>query len=223
MGRLPRTDAGNPLRAYLKEQRRVQRQQGSASAFTRSGMNVTGPGELASDDFDGDIANRDAGTAGWGASGGTLAAGDLLLRPRSIGDESLSSIVTPDLIYVYADSFTVSKPGATVLSNNLTVPEGYTSVIITATGKVHAYNQTPDLDYLYSQLFIGGYSGANIPEACSGNNGSITSIAPLTVYLGDLVAGDTIDVHYRASTSNADWVATSGNTAELSGSILWFR
>lgn len=221
MSRLPRPT--QDLGWFLREQRRLQRQQASASSFSRSGLNVTGPGEIASDDFDGDIPNRNAGTQGWGASGGTLAAGDLLLRPRSIGDDSLSSLVTPDLIYKATSGFALTKAGADVAADAITVPEGYTSAVVTATARVFGYNNTAAVDYLNAQLHIDQYGGQSIPSVATANGGSATNEPPLSVVLYDLTAGQQIPFGVFAWSGFANWATNSGNVAEISGSIIWFR
>lgn len=221
MARLPRPT--QDLGSFLREQRRLQRQQGYASGFTRSGMNVTKAGEVASDNFDGDLDAQDAGTQGWAMNGDRAAFGDVLFRPGSIGNNSLASPVAPNIIYKRVSGFALTSTTTTLFNNNLTVPDGYTSLLVQATGKVHAFNDTSGLDYLFSQWVIENTAGANIPEACSGSGGSITSLSPMAVILTGLTTGQTIDVHLTASTSFGTWASNTGNVAELSGSVLWFR
>ena len=221
MARLPK---GKPtLRDYLREQRRAQRQQGYSSSFARSGMNVTKPGEVASDNFDGDLDAEDAGSQGWAMNGDRAAFGDVLFRPGSIGNNSLANPVAPNIIYKIQSGFSLTTAGATLFSNDLVVPDGYSSLVISGSGKVHAFNNTPSLDYLYSVWSVNDIAGANIPEACAGNGGSITSITPMSVILTGLTSGETVRVHINANTSFSGWASNPGNVAELSGSILWFR
>lgn len=223
MSRLPRSAPG--LGDYLREQRRRVRQQGYASAFSRSGLNVTGEGEIASDDFDGDIANRDAGTAGWGASGGTLAAGDLLLRPRSIGDDSLSSLLSGDFMGGTQLNFAVPASGVVLASHSLQVPDGFTGALVTNTSFATANNTSANSDYIYVSTIIdtpiGRFAGGQAFTSLAAGAWASACACGVAKVEG-MVPGDTVTCAVNVSSGNG-WSAQAANSANLNVTVIWFR
>lgn len=225
MGRLPNPH-GMTLTGYLREQRRQIRQQGSASSFTRSGMNVIDAGQVASDDFDGDLANRDPGTIGWALGSNLAAFGDLIVRPRSIGDDSLSSLVRASFVGKSDGGFAVPVAGIKVASGSLTVPDGFTGALVTVTCNATAKNTDAATDYLYvsSSIIAGGWSEATGGEAYAqaAASGYATASASGAGNFTGLTPGDVVTCAVRVR-SAAGWSAQGSNIANMNATILWFR
>ena len=81
MSKLPET--GPSLLRHLRQQQRLMLRQAQSSAFTRSGANVSHPGMLSSDDFDG--VDRDhLGTSGWALGSVDGGPSYLVLNGRDV-------------------------------------------------------------------------------------------------------------------------------------------
>lgn len=226
MARLPK---GAPtLRDVLREQRRLQRQQGTASSFSRSGMNVAGEGLVASDDFDGDLDSRDAGTKGWAMNGSVAAFGDVLFRPHSIGNDSLATPFLPQVVWQEASNFSVTVAWKTLISTSVTVPDGFTQMSVSAFGRVSAFNSyasadNTDVDYLYAVVKVGDQGSGFYPQVATPNGGSATNLAQRIALIGGLSAGDKVPITLTTSVDFHTWAQNSSNVAQMGADIKWLR
>lgn len=213
-------------REILKD-RAVTKSSRNASPFFGTGMHPNGQGGLESDAFDGDLATRDAGTTGWAVDDQKMAVGELILRPGSIGNDSLTSPVVPDSVWESATGFSVGVAWSTVITKNVTVPAGFTKLVAGGKARVTAfYNQdTPaDVDYLYAVLFVAGQSSDYYPLAVTGAGGSGTNQVFRDVVLSGLTPGATVSFVVQASTAFKTWASPlTNNEARLGASLQWYR
>ena len=193
------------------------------SPWSGSGAKVDGKGGIQSDNFDGDLAAGDPGTTGWAMNAWRAAFGELLLRPGSIGNESLTNPVIPKFLYDATSGFGLSPTIAHVRRTTITVPDGVTSAIVSVTARIYAVNDTAGLDYLYCQANVAGYNGNAFPTPASGSNGSGTNVSPFSVLLTGLAPGSTFTVDIDGLTAFGTWSPNAANQADVAGTILWFR
>lgn len=204
--------------ALYNAQQETNRQNNSRSAFTGTGVHPNGNQGLDSD-------NYVAGAAGFSLRGGDgfLEINDVLIRGGIIGNDSLSNPVAPGSIYDSRTNFSLTTTLTNIKTTTITVPPGFTEAAVSITARVFAINPTASLDYLYGQANIAGYNGYALPLAVSASGGSGTNVSPFSVVLSGLTPGSTFTVQIAACTGFAAWAANASNTAEVSGSILWFR
>ena len=150
--------------------------------------------------------------------------GNLTLRPGIIETDALAAPIAAGYAYLTASNFALSVAGANVIDSTVTVPEGFTSAVVTMTGRVFAYNSTAAARYLYAQVKVNGLSGNALPvhaaAAGSADDSAIAS-SPFSTVLTGLTPGGTFPLQLFAKTTAA-WAADVANTAELTGSIIWF-
>lgn len=227
MSRLPET--GPSLLRELRRRERLALRQAQSSAFARSGTRVSAEdvtevsGQMQSADFDGDLATGNAGTKGWALNAFRAAFGELFLRPGSVENDALASPVKPQGIYTVAQNFALATTDVAVTSQTITVPAGFTSAVISVVGRVYATNPNAAYDYLVIVSKISGTGGANLPLLVGASGGSGINVSPYSRVLTGLTSGGTFVVEVRAYVSIANWAANAQNTAELSGTIHWFR
>lgn len=172
--------------------------------LANTGMTCTGPGEF---EIDGSVT----------VTGDFTAAG-------KIRNDALVSPTAPGVVFDSLTNFALAAGTLTNIKTTVvTVPPGFTQAAVSVVARVFAINSTASLDYLYGQANIAGYNGYALPLAVSGSGGSGTNISPFSTLLTGLTPGSTFTVQIAACTGFAGWSANTSNTAEVSGSIQWFR
>lgn len=171
--------------------------------LANTGMRCTAPGQFEID-------------------GTVTVTGDFIAEGK-ISNDALTSPVAPGSIYAYSQGFDLPTANTNIVTSTITVPDGFTKAAVSIVTRVYAVNHTPDLDYLYGEANIAGLNGFALPLAVSGNNGTGTNVSPFSTVLDALIPGDTFTVQQAVHTAFAPWPADGSNTAEISGSILWFR
>lgn len=200
MGRIYKSQT---VRSILQEQGRQIRIQGTASRLARTGLSIPEPGVTQVD-------------------GSLHVLGDFVADGK-ISNDALVAPVAPGVIFASVTNFALTTTLANILTQNVTVPAGFTRAAVSVVARVFAYNPTANLDYLYGQANVSGLNGYALPLAVSGSNGSGTNISPFSTVLEGLTPGSTFPVQIAASSAFAAWAANAGNTAEVSGSVTWFR
>jgi hypothetical protein len=187
------------------------------------------PGKIQTSDFDGS-SFASPGTKGnyFGKDGAVL--NNLYLRPGSVSNTALTNPVRGDSAYQSATNFALTTSGTTPLvSQSWFTPAGFTTANILIVGRVFAYNTTASLDYLFarSRVYVPATSqvayGTALPLAVSGNNGSGINQSPVSVKVQSLTDGQEIRLEIQGWTNTAGWSASSGNTADVAGQIIWTR
>jgi hypothetical protein len=162
-------------------------------------------------------SNYVASTSGWKFNGTSLEA-----NTGVIGNGALANPVSPGQAFQGASTFALSVAGSNIITITRTVPSGYTSVVVTAFGRVAATNSTAAKDALYSSVDVNGTGGNQFGnEVLAGDFGSVS--AGYSTLLTGLSAGASVATHLYASTGLAAWASSGSNGADLSVTYLWFR
>lgn len=222
------------LRARIEAIEKQLKEKGSP--FFNTGIHPDGDGGMTVDGkmqgsgFDGDLSTRNAGTKGWAFGPDSVAVGDLILRPGSIGNDALTNPVRGDSAYTAAYGFGVTTTGSTPLATqSWFTPNGFTTADILLVGRVFAVNGTAGLDYLSarSRVYIPstgveGYGNA-MPLAVSENGGSGLNQSPISIKVENLTPGLEIRLEIQGWTGYANWAANGNNIADVAGQIIWTR
>jgi len=184
---------GPSLTHHLVENQRQMRRQADSSSFYRSGVTV-------------------------GVDG------------LSIPNDALVSPVVPGLVYWKVTNFALSTTMTTKLTVTITVPDGFTQCAVSMSSRVFAYNPNTTAgadgaggDYIYSRTTIAGIYPPALPILVGGSGHVVDSVDPFAQLLPGLTPYSTFDITVDAQTGYLAWAANTGNTLELSGSLLWFR
>jgi len=218
MSKLPST--GPSLQRYLRQQARSAERLVNSSAFARSGTAVTAEGVTT---VDGELDV--AGTLN--VTGNTVIGGTLSLPNGIVDNAALANPVIPQAVsFSGAGSLTTAYSTAT--SVTVTVPAGFTSAVVTASGSVVGNNpgttggaDTVGGDFLGCRLAINGVEhGSNVPGFAQGGGGWGVGLCSASEVLPGLTPGGTFTLSMVAGTSYFSW--GSGSTW-VNGTILWFR
>lgn len=212
----------------IREQMRRMR---NASPFFGTGIHPTGNGGMASDEFDGNLDTRNAGTKGWAFNGQRVALGEVILRPGSIGNETLTNPVSASAANPSATGFALTTTYKVLASVDMTIPEGFTRVLVHLTGSLYAVNPNATGgsngqggDAWNVQLGTNpGYGSYVYPVGVSGLNGFASAHADVSFALDNLVSGSTIQVQVWGASSYQNVAADPTNVASASASMIWFR
>lgn len=160
---------------------------------------------------------------------GPMTVGGTLSLPNGIiNNDALASPVSPDWGFASASNYPLPAGQAnrvTRASFTLTVPAGYTKALIQAWAQDTGVNSTGTFDYLQSYVSIGGGSGrwAWCPSPTTPAGYSTTSLATSTYLMTGLTGGQTITIASQPYTTNAGWVAATGNGTILAATCLYLR
>jgi len=204
------------------------------SSLTVGGsLDVTGPMVVdGSETVNGPLAVH--GTADFdGATsiGGTLTVvGTLSLPAGIINNDALTSPVASQVIYGMSTSFGLTTSWVTQCSTTITVPAGFTSCVVSVSARGFATNpnttggsNSAGGDFFYVRAVIGGSHGIGFPTRVLGSGDSVSVVGPFSCVISGLTSGGTFTVTCDVTTMFLSWATNANNTAEVSGSILWFR
>lgn len=187
------------------------------NVFANTGLSVPGPGVVQVD-------------GALNVNGPMAVTGTLSLPAGIINNAALANPVSALAVYDYVQNFALSTTLTNIRTLLVTVPAGFTKAAVSITVRVFAYNPNTTGgyngaggDYLSGQANINGLNGFALPLAVSGSNGSGTNISPFSTVLTGLTGGGTISLQIAAATNYASWAANTNNTAEISGSVQWYR
>ena len=227
MGALP--DPWRRLSSELAALKSLVADMRRRSPFYGSGMELDGVGGVQSDDFDGDLAAGNAGTTGWAMNAVRAAFGELILRPGSIGNDSLTDPVVPGVVNLSANNFSSDFPWFDAVSTSLTVPAGCTRLLLTASAWTQINNAKTTggadglgSDYIYTRVTVGATTGQHTSTGVSGNSGTATASSGLAALLTGLTPGSTLTLAGQASTDYTN-VASTLNKAVLVATLSWLR
>jgi len=222
-----------PFRTLSAEIRKVRedvRAARNASPFFGTGIHPTGNGGMESDAFDGNLDTDDAGTTGWAFNDQKVAVGELILRPGSIGNDSLTNPVIPGVHKVNSSGFAVTLSWTEVVGGNVTVPAGCTQLLATSSVWVYAINPNTTGgsngtggDTLWCYVDIGGSSGEVYGLGLSGNSGYTTATSGFSLLKTGLTPGSTIRIKGMAASAYASLGSDAFNTATISTTLIWLR
>jgi hypothetical protein len=199
-------------------------------------MKPDGKGGTVSNDFDGNLDNLDPGTKGWGMNGQRAAFGELLLRPGSIGNDSLTSPVDGKVCNVSATGFGLSAGTMTELAfQNLVVPPGFTQALVAAGSTLFAYNPNTtggsngtggDALYVAVQVSAPGiatqFSRAN-PDGLTGSGGYTSTFSNAGFNLTGLTGGSSIRLSVLGCSAYQNLASNPDNYANAYATVTFLR
>jgi hypothetical protein len=235
MAALPQPWKSLADRIYKLEELVKRLQQSFSSFLTGMGLSVPASGvtqvdgSLVVQNGEAKSGNYVPATSGWHlGSDGKAEFKDITLY--DLPDSMLANPTSPQAIYDYVQNFGLTTTLTNIRTTLITIPDGFTKAAVTITVRVYAINpnttggyDTHGGDYLYGQANINGYNGFALPLAVSGSSGSGTNISPFSTVLTGLTPGGTISLQIAAAVNFAAWAAQTQNTAEISGSVQWYR
>lgn len=186
-------------------------------------------GTWMASEFDGDLATSDPGTTGWAFDDTRAILPELVLRPGSIANDSLTDPVVPGVANLTANNFSVGVPWQNVVSTSLTVPAGCTRLLLTSSVWLQLFNTKTTGgsdgnggDYMYTRVTVGGVTGQHTSTGVSGNSGTATATSGLSVLLTGLTPGGSVSLAGQGST---DYVISTStfNKAVLTATLSWLR
>lgn len=150
---------------------------------------------------------------------------------KEIRDAARAGIgIAPQKIYFSATNFALAVGSGTLATSTITVPDGMTSAVIDVKTRVIAFNPNvtggtngAGADYFAAQAVIGPDPGVFMYLSTGGGNGSNINVAPFSDILSGLNPGDTFTLAINAWSGYLAWAANVDNTAEMSGTIAWYR
>jgi len=227
MSKLPKLRPS--LTDYVVNQTRQAARQARTSAFALSGTAVTAEGVVTVDgelDINGPLAVH--GTAAFDGDttiGGNAAiTGTLSLPNGIINNDALNSPVTAQYVWFTTANFALATSYSTArVTSTISVPAGMTSAVVSVVGRLFAINPNAGADYLYAVSTIDGPGSGSIPLLVGPSGGSGINVAPFSTVLTGLTGGGTFVIALWGRTDIASWATNAANTAEVSGTILWFR
>lgn len=204
------------LRAKLEAIAERVRKLENRSPFFGTGMHANGSGGIDSDNFV-------TGTSGYSfKSDGNAEFNDLTLRGGIIGNDALTNPVIPQSVWKGTTSnFGLAVAWSTLVTQNLTVPSGVTSVQIIGFVRLVATNTTASKDYLYSDFDIAGQSSGGFATPVEAGDPG-TSFCSFARTLTGLTPGSTVTLTASGSTGFASWSSTD-NVCQISASVTWYR
>jgi len=127
-----------------------------------------------------------------------------------------------------SDCSTLASPfSKTVVSKSLTVPTGYTKVLVSVAGNAAAKNTTAVSDYLNAFCTIQGHVVAGTTRRSAaipaGSFGELQGLYSTYVVPALLTAGDLVTVTIELRSDLAAWSATPGPGAFLNGFALFYN
>lgn len=200
------------------------------SPWFNSGARVDGNGGIQSDDFDGDLNNSDAGTTGWALNAQRAAFGELVLRPGSIGNDSLANPVDGKVGNVSATGFSLTVAFKELAYQSIVVPDNFTQALVSAGATVFSYNPNTTGgsngaggDAIYCYVGCNGQASHPNPVGVSGGGGYATSFSQAGFNLSGLTGGDVIRLSVFGSSAYAGLAANPDNYANAFGTVTFLR
>ena len=169
----------------------------NSSGFNRSGISVT-------------------------AEGVSTVDGTLVLQSGSITDLDLANPAVRQAVYLTTTAFAPVPTWAEVAGVNLTVPDGATRLLMTATAWCFAVNNSAAADDLHARVSLGAVDGQEYltPLAVAGYN---TISAGLATLAEGLVPGATVRLFASAKTTTGTFTTNVANTATLTASLTFLK
>lgn len=203
----------------------------NGSAFSGTPIRPQADGSVQSDDFDGNLDNDDAGTKGWALSSLKAAFGELILRPGSIGNDSLTNPVMVNVVRAATTDFglipatMVEKASVTVV-----VPDGFTQANVAAFAKMYCRNPNTTggadgtgTDALYVRPNVAGSTPISTPTGVSGSGGFATAVNFDSFPLSGLTSGSSIHIGVEGASAVASIASDPNNYISLVATISWLR
>lgn len=142
-----------------------------------------------------------------------------------ISNDALVNPVVPKVAHASADNFIVPTVANAVRATaTITVPDGFTTALVTATAGISAYNDTASADFLYVAAWIQADTdiGWSLPVTVPAGESGVTS-QTATALLTSLGASFTVKA--ACSSVNGSWNTglTGGTYINVDATVLFLR
>lgn len=155
-------------------------------------------------------------------AGGFDVTGTLGLPEGSIDNAALAQPLQNMAVYSDADGFTLTTADQDFCGTSFTVPTGYTSATIIATGTVNTYNTNAAADYLWAQAYINAAPGRRMFALMQATSGPASLTVNKQTQLTGLTGGHVITCKLVLSSQVAS-VASASNGASMNAVAFFTR
>ena len=140
----------------------------------------------------------------------------------SLPNELLAAPVEPDYATALRENFALGASWVSILDLNLTVPEGFASVVLIAQANLRVENTTAGDNLLLAEIILAGDQGAAaVDYRGAGATMALWDLQHSTLVSG-LTGGDTVTCTIRGLVA-VPVTASVGNEARLRVTQIWFR
>jgi hypothetical protein len=155
-------------------------------------------------------------------NGAASITGTLDLPAGIIGNDALASPVQIGTASNGLNNYAITTASTVRASVTLTVPDGFTEVVVTATATAMGQNSTATTDYLYAMAVIQGISGGELYTAAGAGLG-VGLASPFQHTLTGLTGGDVITVSVATRAGFNTWAAATANQANVYATAYFLR
>jgi hypothetical protein len=155
-------------------------------------------------------------------NGPMTITGTLNLPAGIIGNDALAAPLESHTTYADADGFTLTPTEQDFCNTSFTVPEGYTTAVVVATGTVNTYNTNATADYLWARAYINTSFGRRMFALMDATSGPASLTVNKQVQLTGLTGGQIITCKLRLASQTAD-VTSASNGASMNAFALFTR
>lgn len=187
--------------------------------LTQAGMTIS---KALTVDGNLDVTGTAAFSGNTTIGGNAAITGTLSLPAGIIDNAALANPIAAQQIFFYTQNFAITAAGGTYASQTITVPAGFTKAVVAVTSRLYGINSTAGLDRLSCVTKIAGSGGFSFQFTVNSGDAGF-NVSPFSTILTGLTPGGTFLLEVRGNTQVANWAASPINTAEMNGSILWFR
>jgi hypothetical protein len=155
-------------------------------------------------------------------NGDMTITGALNLPSGIINNDALAAPIETQTIYADADGFTLTPAEQDFCTTSFTVPAGYTTAVIVATGTVNGYNTNGSADYLWARAYIDSSFGRRMFALMMATSGPASLTVNKQVQLTGLEDDQVITCKLKLSSQVAD-VTSGSNGASMNAFALFTR
>ncbi|MDV8147248.1 hypothetical protein [Arthrobacter sp. B10-11] len=154
---------------------------------------------------------------------GALAInGPLTLQSGIIQNDALANPVQIGTASNGLNNYAITTASTVRATVTLTVPDGFTEAVVTATATAMGQNSTATTDYLYCMAVIQGISGGELYTAAGAGLG-VGLASPFQHTLTGLTGGDVVTVSVATRAGFNTWAAATANQANIYATAYFLR
>jgi hypothetical protein len=145
-----------------------------------------------------------------------------VIRAGSLGNDALTSPLIPAVANMTSTAFAVTTTWAEVVGVDLVVPADCTRLLVNATGRVYAVNNSAGADSLTTRVTLDLVNGQAFVMPLAVGAWDTIGAALATLAEG-LTPGGTLRLAAAAKTLATGFGANAGNTATITATLIWLR
>jgi hypothetical protein len=197
-------------------------QQVRAALGSQTGMTFA-KGAIKSATFDGDLDAPSAGNNGVALGGphDTLIVNDILLKGAIIGNDALTSPVSPAIFQDTVSGRAASSSYATIISGTIPVPSGFSQALVMASGFVEALANGSGGFYNEVKVKIAGVDGPDVDQWTDTGTASSATASAARLVTG--LSGGSVAVQAVALQTTVANVVSNSVQGGLSAVALFLR